>query len=181
MPEIEIRPAIAADIPVLVALDHHYTSENVWQMEFNPAREEGQVNVLFRQVRLPHSVKVEYPYSPHALAENWTRRSGILVASLAGRPVGYVGLGLNMAPQTTWATDLVVDRPVRRQGIASALMLAAQEWAAQMGTNHLVLEMQPKNHAAIQLAYKIGCEFCGYNEFYYANHEIGIFFGKSLR
>jgi len=49
-----------------------------------------------------------------------------------------------------------------------------------MESHNLVLEMQPKNHPAIQLALKLGFEFCGYNDRHYVNHEIGIFFGKSL-
>ena len=48
-------------------------------------------------------------------------------------------------------------------------------------TRRLVLEMQHKNHAAIQLAKKLGFDFCGYNDRYYANHDIGLFFAKSLR
>ena len=59
MPEIEIRPAIASDISDLVALDHHYTSDHVWQMDFNHDWEAGQVVTTFRQVRLPRAVRVE--------------------------------------------------------------------------------------------------------------------------
>jgi hypothetical protein len=33
MPEIEVRPAIEADIPTLVKIDHSYTSDHVWQMD----------------------------------------------------------------------------------------------------------------------------------------------------
>jgi ribosomal protein S18 acetylase RimI-like enzyme len=185
MPEIQIRPAIASDIPLLVALDHHYTSEHVWQLELHQRGEESQVGeqvrtVNFRQVRLPRSVRVEYPRSAGHLASDWFNRSGILVALLEGQPIGYTSLMLNLVPRTTWATDLVVDRLTRRQGIGSALILAALEWAANMDTQNLVLEMQPKNYPAIQMAQKLGFEFCGFNDRYYANHEIALFFGKSL-
>lgn len=180
MPEIEIRPIIASDIDILVTLDHHTTSDQVWQMDFNHQREGGQVSVYFRQVRLPRSVRLEYPRSPRSLAQDWTQRSGTLVALLRDQPIGYVSLMLNRAPSTAWATDLVVDRHLRRQGIGCALTLAAQEWGEHMGCHTLVLEMQPKNYPAIQMALKLGLEFCGYNDRYYRNQEIGIFFGKSL-
>ena len=185
MPEIEVRPAIASDIPLLVALDHHYISDRVWQMELRSrdeaSHDDEQVRMIyFRQVRLPRSVRVEYPRSPRSLANDWTSRSGILVAVLAGRPIGYTSLMLNIVPRTTWISDLVVDRPLRRQGIGSALMLAAFEWASNMATQNLVLEMQPKNHPAFQLSLKLGFEFCGYNDRYYNNREIGIFLGKSV-
>ncbi len=180
MPEIEIRPAVAADIPALIKLDHCFTTDHVWQMEFLPERERGQISVSFRKVRLPRAVRVDYPRPPRALADDWTRLSGLLVAELEEQSVGYAGLILDRITKATWISDLVVDKPLRRQGIGSALLLAASDWAGTMDSRTLVLEMLPKNHPAIQLAFKLGFEFCGYNDLYYAGHEIGIFFRKSL-
>ncbi|NMC12997.1 MAG: GNAT family N-acetyltransferase [Chloroflexi bacterium] len=179
MPEIEIRPAISSDIPALMALDHHYSSDYVWQMELET--EENQIKVHFRQVKLPRSVRVEYPRPVSSLADDWTRRSGILVAVHQGETVGYISLNLQLAPCTTWATDLAVIRRLRRQGIGSALVLAAEEWGLQHDTRRIVLEMQPKNYPANQMAHKLGFELCGFNDNYYANHDIALFYGKSLR
>lgn len=179
MPEIEIRPAIASDISSLVALDHHYTSDHVWQVDFKHDWEAGQVMAVFRRVHLPRAVRVEYPRSPHTLEFDWAQRSGILVAVLDGVPVGFASLALGRAPYTAWVTDLVVDRPLRRQGIGTGLTLAATEWAASMNCRNLVLEMQTKNHPSIQFASRLGFEFCGYNDLYYASHDIGIFYCKS--
>ena len=185
MPEIEIRAANAEDIQALVALDHNYVSDFAWQMDYSrnesPLAEESQVQVGFRQIRLPRSVRVEYPRQPQALLEDWGQRSSILVSLLAGEPVGYAGLMLGVAPLTAWVTDLVVKRRWRRQGIGTALLLAAQEWGVHQGCRNLVLEMQSKNYPAIQMAYKQGLDFCGYNDRYYANHDIALFFAKSLR
>lgn len=179
MPEIEIRPISATDLPVLIAMDHHYTSEYVWQMEIQ--REERQVQITFREVRLPRSVQVKYPRDPMKLADEWNRRDAILVAEFEGQTVGYISLVMNMAPHATWATDLAVLRKVRRRGIGSALVLAAQEWAEQNESQRLILEMQPKNYPAIQLVRKLGFELCGYNDHYYANHDIALFFSKWVR
>jgi ribosomal protein S18 acetylase RimI-like enzyme len=179
MPEIEIRPATAKDIPPLTSLEHNYTSEYVWQMELQ--REENQTNVIFREVRLPRSVQVAYPRDIQSLSKTWKERSGLLVSVFEDEVVGYINLMQNMAPKTTWATDLVVMRRSRRQGIASALILAAQEWAIEHGSWRLVLEMQPKNHAAIRLAQKLGFDFCGYNDRYYINQDIALFFAKWLK
>ena len=179
MPEIEIRPAISADIPALIAIDHRYTSDNVWQMEIQ--QDESQIAISFREVRLPRSVRVDYPRSPGELADTWTQRSGLLVALFEGEPIGYASLMLELAPLTTWMTDLAVARRLRRQGIASALVLAAQEWATQHDSHYLVLEMQPKNVPALKLVQKLGFDFCGYNDRYYKNHDIGLFFAKAVR
>jgi len=186
MPEIQIRPAAASDLPALAALDHSYVSDHVWQMDIDQS-EEGQIVVSFRESQLPRSVHVTYPRDPNALAKEWKagRHSpyqvGLLAAVFQTEVVGYISLAQNMAPLNTWITDLVVMRRMRRQGIGSALLLAAREWARQQGSQRLVLEMQPKNYPAICMAYKLGFVLCGYNDRYYANHDIALFFGRSVR
>jgi len=179
MPEIEIRPALAADIQALMALEHNYSSDFVWQMDFRS--EEGLIQVTFREAKLPRSVQVKYPRDPQELAEHWKARDGLLVAGLDGQVVGYIGLVQNAALKTTWATDLAVIRRFRRQGIGSALVISGQDWAAQHNSRRLILEMQPKNYPAIQLAIKLGYELCGYNDHYFTNHDIALFFSKWLR
>jgi len=179
MPEIAIRLATAADIPHLIELDHSYVSDYVWQMEVQ--QDEELVNVTFRQIRLPRSARVEYPRSPRLLEQDWQDRSAVLVALLAEQPVGYISLMQHTAPLATWTTDLVVMRRLRRQGIGTALLLAAQEWAKTHGSSRLVLEMQPKNYPAICLAQKLGFDFCGYSDRYYSNQDIALFFARPLR
>lgn len=179
MPEIEIRPAIEADIPRLVAIEHDYTSDYVWQLEVH--EEENQLEVNFRQVRLPRSVRVDYPRSPQNLLKDWSYRTALLIALHEGEPVGYISTNKNMAPMTNWITDLAVARRMRRRGVGSALVLAAQEWARQFFPYRMVLEMQPKNYPAICMAKKIGFEFCGYNDRYYPNRDIALFFSRSVR
>ena len=179
MPEIEIRPAVAQDIPSLVAIDHSYTTDHVWQMEIQS--EEGVTGISFREIRLPRSVRVEYPHRIDTLADEWTQRAGLLVALLEDEPVGYISLMLNVAPLTAWVRDLAVVRRLHRQGIGSTLVLAGQELGSNLGCRRMVLEMQPKNYALIHLARKLGFDFCGYNDRYYTNHDIGLFFAKSIR
>lgn len=179
MPEIEIRPATPLDIPGLVTLDHSYTSEYVWQMEI--LAEEGQVEVRFSEKRLPRSARVEYPRPVAALADDWAERAGLLVAVLEEDTVGYISLSLDVAPVTAWVTDLAVLPSLRRRGIGSALILAAQEWGEDHACRRLVLEMQPKNLPAIRMVKKLSFDFCGYNDRYYANHDIALFFARSLR
>jgi ribosomal protein S18 acetylase RimI-like enzyme len=181
MPEIHIRPAIADDIPTLMALNHSYTSDQVWQMEILKGEEDSRIKVHFRQIRLPRSVTVEYPRHTKELATDWTKRSGLLVTLLNEEVIGYISLMLDKAPLTAWVTDLVVDQRVRRQGIGSALVIAASEWGSNYACRYLVMEMQPKNFPTIQLARKLGFDFCGYNDRYYQNNDISLFFAKSLR
>jgi GNAT superfamily N-acetyltransferase len=179
MPEIEIRPVVNQDIPILISLDHDYVSDHVWQMDIT--QDEKNVRIDFRQIQLPRSVRVDYPRPPQELLSDWQNRSALLVGVLQGEVISYVSLMLGYAPLTAWVTDLVVLRRLRRQGIASALLYAAQQWAKQKGCLRLALEMQPKNYPAICMAQKLGFDLCGYNDRYYINHDIALFFAKAVR
>ncbi len=120
MPEIEIRPPASEDIPKLVDIDHDYMSDHVWQMEVQ--HESGQkpsdlrVEIIFRQLKLPRSVRVAYPRSPTELVNDWKDRSCLLVAALQGEVVGYASMMLTIAPHTSWMTDLVIMRRLATTG-----------------------------------------------------------------
>lgn len=179
MPEIHLRPATTADLPYLSEIDHSYTSDFVWQLD--PTIDEGQIQVTLRRVRLPRAIPVPYPRPLSQLAEDWLGRSGMLVALFEDQPVGYAGLQLGLHPEDVWLADLAVERAHRRQGIGSALILAALDWSQHHDRRYLFLGLQHKNHPGIQLAHKFGFEFCGYNDRYYANHDIGLFFARPVR
>jgi len=177
MPEIEIRPATEPDIDTLVHIDHSYTSDHVWQMD--PHFSSGQTGAIFRELRLPRTARVDYPRSPKTLKGKWKTYSGILVAVHSGEVVGYTSLMDNTIPLTTWAMDLVVRPQLRRQGIGTALLLAALEWTGSQSKSHrLMLGMQPKNFPAINLAQRLGFDYCGYIDHYFPNRDIAIFFTK---
>jgi GNAT superfamily N-acetyltransferase len=145
MPEIVVRPATAEDMPKLMEIDHDYVSDHVWQLsvqkETGTSPTDNQVTVVFRQLQLPRSMHVAYPRSPARLADGMEADAALLAAVLGGEVVGYVRLRSNIAPLSTWVTDLAVARRHRRQGIGSGLVLAGQEWGHQQGSYRMVLEM----------------------------------------
>ncbi|HPH97879.1 MAG TPA: GNAT family N-acetyltransferase [Anaerolineaceae bacterium] len=179
MPEIEIRPMIESDMPILMGLEHNYRSHYVWQMDL--AVDAGQTTIVFREVRLPRPVDVDYPRQPMAVLQEWKDAAVVLVAEHEGVPAAYIVIQEDMAPSTAWITDLVVAPSLRRQGIGSTLMLAAQSWAVQRGSRRMVLETQSKNHAGISMALKLGFEFSGYHDRYFLNQDIALFFARFLR
>ncbi len=179
MPEIEIRHAVVTDIPKLLELEHSFLTSYVWQMD--RSFEKGQWLINFREVRLPRQIKVDYPVPSDILGSELTQRSGLLVASINNEPVGYVGIKAAPVTGTAWVMDLVVKYDMRRKGIASALVLAAQDWASSRNLLRMILEMQSKNFPAIHLALKMGFEFCGYNDQYYVTRDIALFFARFLR
>ncbi|MBL8058651.1 MAG: GNAT family N-acetyltransferase [Anaerolineales bacterium] len=179
MPQVQVRPAVSADLPILTALDHSYTTEHVWQME---SRQEGEaIHVTFRQVRLPRSVRVSPPRDPHGLAEAWNRRLCFLVAEDGGHLQGYVNLMPAGFPDSAWIADLGVERRFRHMGVGSVLLAAALQWARANGLQRVILETQSKNHPAICFAQKHGLVYCGYNDRYYPNQDVALFFGAHLK
>jgi len=80
MPEIEIRSATATDIPGLVQMEHTSLTTHVWQME--RLQEEGTLQTIFREVRLPRPVRLVYPRPISKLADNWQMMSIVLIVSI---------------------------------------------------------------------------------------------------
>jgi GNAT superfamily N-acetyltransferase len=177
MPEIEIRPAVATDIKKLISLEHASESDYVWQVDIR--RTAGEVNVILREVRLPKTVSVHYPRPTQTLVDDWSK-SPMLVAVHSNLPVSYLRMTDQLVAGSVWITDLVVGKAFRRRGIATALIIAAHQWAQQRGSHRSVIEMPSKNHATIQLAQKLGYEFCGYNDQYYVTRDVALFFGRLI-
>jgi GNAT superfamily N-acetyltransferase len=178
MESTNVRRATSSDIPLLASLDHHYSTDHVWQMGYNAGS--GDIAISFREVRLPRAMRVEYPRDPGRLADEWNAKLSIQVAEADEEKLGYVTLVEGPAAGSVWITDLVVDLPHRRQGVATRLVAAAREWARQARHGRMFLEMQSKNYPAICLARKLGFAFTGYSDRYYPDQDIALFFALDL-
>ncbi len=177
MKPLEIRPALAADIPYLVRLDHGVESTHVWRMEGGNGEALG---AWFRPTPLPRPVWLSYPYPPERLLEGWRRRPAFWVALQHGRPVGYAALGWSPAPDVAWLADVVVDTPYRRQGVGQALLHTALNWAAAQGYRRLVWGVSFRNHPAIALAFRSHLHFVGFQQGYFPTGDTALFLGREL-
>jgi GNAT superfamily N-acetyltransferase len=179
MIEYNIRPTIPSDLARLMGLDHSLQSDHVWQLELR--RETGQAVATFREVRLPRPIALDYPHNPFALADEFKKTTSMLTAVSGPDIIGYVAIIERAAVSLAWVTDLVVAPQARRQGVGSALLLAAQDWALEREHRSMMMEMQAKNLPAIRLAQKHGYDFCGYNDHYYLNQDVALFFARALK
>lgn len=167
------------DIQACEALDHNYATDYVWQMD---AREQPDgISVAFRSVRLPRTLRGRYPRPLNGLIVRWEEGNAVLVAKDEDKVVGYLHLAEQGGESTGWARNLAVTPRLRRRGIGTALLQAAADWLCRRNVSQLLLETTTKNYPAICFAQKQGFSFCGYNDRYYASHDIAIFFAKSLR
>lgn len=183
MPDILVRAAIDTDWPAITAFDSSYSTDYVWQMDWHDdvAQPGGELRVTFRPTRLPRSMRVTFPRGLQALEQAWAQRHCFLVAEQAGQLQGYIHLTQSGMPGTAWVGDFAVERRWRRNGLGTVLLNAASDWARHHGFGRLVLEMQAKNHPAIVFAQARGFLFCGYNDRYYPNQDVAVFFGRGLK
>ncbi len=143
---------------------------------------QNEVSVSFREVRLPRPVRVLFPRAQEGLFDGiWAQRTCFLVAELGGMPRGYLNLASGPLPDIGLIADFAVERRHRHQGLGGALMVAARHWARENRLRRLIVETQSKNYPAIRFCHKHGFSFCGYNDRYYANMDVALFFGLNLR
>jgi RimJ/RimL family protein N-acetyltransferase len=86
-----------------------------------------------------------------------------------GRLIGRLSVGRDPHPASTHVADvgLMVAREARRQGVGTALLQAAVEWARETGVRKLELHVFPWNEAAIALYDAFGFEREGYRKRHY--------------
>lgn len=178
MTKVLIRQAVSPDIEYLSKFDHCVKSDFVWQMNQNVV--DDQITTVFHETRLPREIRLSYTRSPDTLEMRWRDYSSVLVACIDNAPVGYISFSELFTPEMIWVKDLVVDELWRKQGIGSSLCLAARKWGEERNFLKITLEMSSKNHPAICFARKHNFEFAGFNDSYFNNNDIALFFSRLL-
>jgi RimJ/RimL family protein N-acetyltransferase len=96
--------------------------------------------------------------------------AAVFVAELGdGSLVGRLSVGRDPHPASSHVADvgLMVARGARRQGVGTALLQAAVDWAREGGVRKLELHVFPWNEAAIALYEAFGFEREGYRKRHY--------------
>ncbi|PJF35146.1 MAG: hypothetical protein CUN49_12075 [Candidatus Thermofonsia Clade 1 bacterium] len=180
---LSIRAAAPDDLPACLALDLSYETDYVWQIDVR-GDESGAIAISLRTARLPRAMRVSYPRSRALLnaALTWDSAFGaFLVAEKGGALCGYLLLRFEPERSAAWIAELGVDAASRRRKIGTALLNAAYAQAQARGLRHLSIETQTKNYPAICFCQRNGLSFCGYNDLYFANGDVALFFGQTVR
>ena len=176
MAEILVRQAVLADIELLSRFEHSIKTDCVWQM--TQKSDVGRITTAFTEIRLPREMRLGYPKSPDTLLDRWKFYSGVLIACIKKVPVGYIAFNGAFSQDILWIKDLVVDDSWRNKGVATALIQAAGEWGAARHYSKLTIEMASKNYPGICFAKKCGFEYAGFNDNYFNNNDIALFFTR---
>lgn len=176
---MHIRAANLADLSRCFHISGVFETDHVWQVDQRV--EEDVITVTLRLVRLPRPLKASYPPWGEGLLDQWERGDCVLVAEDEHEILGYTVMSLQPDRELGWVDHLVVTAPARRHGVGTTLLRAAHEWGVQRGVRRIMLAVQSKNHPAVCFCRKHGLAFCGFNERYFANLDIALFFGGFLR
>lgn len=140
MPKTVIRPAVAADLPAILALYHTLDEELVdMQPEFFCAAPREEEPILRY---------IEAPDADFLLAEQEGTVVGLALVVYAGWTPSFSCV---LPHRYASLNDLVVARDARSQGIGSMLLGAAKRWARDRRLEYLELNVLAQNSSAIAL------------------------------
>jgi GNAT superfamily N-acetyltransferase len=177
-----IRDGVEADIDLCMALDHSYTSDYVWQVQIE-RDDPHYYQMTFRTERLPRTLEASYLASAERLKLALPDDHCFLVAAERDGAgiLGYCVMSQQQTHRVAIVHDLVIERAYRRSRIGSKLLNIARRWGREKHLQRLLVEVNTRNHPAIVFCQSSGLTFCGYNERYFDQQEIAIFFGQNLR
>jgi ribosomal protein S18 acetylase RimI-like enzyme len=176
---MNLRLAQVRDLDACIALDESYETEYVWQMD--NSRSNGSIQLGFRTTRLPRAMRVSVRSPQDALAEHFEQGECVLVAEESPRVVGFVDATHDPGQRVAWIHSLVVAGDFRRQKIGSQLLRATMDWAHEKKLRAVIANISTKNYPASMFLQKHGFAFCGFNDQYYHNRDIALFFACNLR
>lgn len=181
-PGFIIRDALETDVQHCLAVEAHYETEYVWQV--NIQQDAALRSATFKTERLPRTMRVQYPVNEHRLQVALADQQCFLVAAARDEPdllFGYLAMRADPVHQIGWIHDMVVAEPFRRRRIGTRLIKAARQWSLENDLRQLMIETQTKNYPSILFCQQVGFVFCGFNDRYFTNQDIAVFFAQSLR
>lgn len=180
-PGFLIRDGLESDIDRCLLLDHTYETEHVWQMAL--FEEIAGWQVTFKTEHLPRMMEVEYPADQKRIRAALPDEHCFLVAETRepDELLGYLTMRNQPGHGIALVQDIVVSRPYRGHGIATRLLNVARQWAQEHQLKQLMIEVQTKNYPALMFCEKSGLRFCGFNDRYFQNGDIAVFFSQTLR
>ena len=179
MAEIEIGAATLEEYPQIAAMDLSFESDYVWKTQ--TLEEYESFESSFQRIRLPKTIRVSFQAYSSANLETLIRNREILSVRYDDRVIGYVRLERDETVNRLMLKTGGIMPEYRNKGVGSVLLDQVTEIARHNGLRSIVCMVQAKNDPAIHFLLSHGFVFCGYQEFFFRNMEIGLFFSKNVR
>ena len=179
MAEIEIGAAAMEELPQIAQMDLSFESDYVWKTQMLEGLDSFESS--FQRIRLPKTIRVSFQAYSTANMETLIQRREILAVRYEGNVIGYARLEQDETVNRLVVKSGGIMPEYRNKGVGSVLLDRICEIAHYNRIRSLVCMVQAKNDPAIRFLMARGFVFCGYQEFFFRNMEIGLFFSKNIR
>ncbi len=179
MPEIELRVADMSDCPLIKKIDLDFESNYVWKSQI--VDDLDSYSIVFQKIKLPKTISVPFQAGDAFAVEMMVKRQEVFVTRYENQMIGFVHLERDIINNRILIKIGGVKPEYRRKGIGTAMLSGIQSLAQQNAIGRVVFTVQAKNDPAIRFLMSKGYQFCGYQEFYFPNLEIALFFSKNIR
>ena len=179
MADIEIGAATLDEMAQISQMDLSFESDHVWKTQMLEGMDSFESS--FQRIQLPKPIKVSFQaYSPVNL-ETLIRQRMILSVRYEDKVIGYARLEQDETVNRLIVKTGGVMPEYRNKGVGTVLLERICEIARHNRIRSLVCMVQAKNDPTIHFLLARGFVFCGYQEFFFRNMEIGLFFSKNIR
>lgn len=181
-PQFIVRDGIEDDIPACLALDSRYETHQVLQVYLHGQESTGW-EVSLQRERLPRPVELSNSFQRIQLRSALDQKHCLLVAEQHSDEQIMGGLVMTPNEMHGFAQiqNIVVSASARRKKAGSRLLIASGIWAREHGLTRLMAELQTKNTPAIAFLESLGFSFCGFNDRYFSDENIALFFSLPLK
>lgn len=172
-----IRRPTLHDLNDCAKLDASYTTQRVWQL--NLGVEPNDIAIHLHLVQLPRPINVPADPMGDNLLRYWQRGDCMLSARQDRDVVGFIHLFTE--PGMALIQHHIVQPDYRRQGVGAKLLAQAMQWGQDRNLRSIMVQVSTKNYPAISFYLNHGFSFCGFNERFYADHEITLDLARTIR
>ena len=179
MAEIKIGASTNEEYPQIAAMDLSFDSNYVWKTQTLEGLDSFEAS--FQRIRLPKTIHVSFQAYIPTILETLVRQREILSVRYEEKVVGYLRLEQDETVNRLILKTGGIMPEYRNKGIGTVLMDRVTEIASHNRLRSIVCMVQAKNDPAIRFLLGKGFVFSGYQEFFFRNMDIGLFFSKNVR
>lgn len=180
---IIIRSATMNDAPLLARMNLNFESETVFcaTIDDQLRTTNEAAAIAFQEVRLPKRDTIAFQRPPKEFFEMKLRADEVVAATIENTPVGFLHLDIDAERSCLRLCTGGVASDQRNAGVGLALLNHAETTAKKLELKRITAALQSKNAPAIAFIQKQGYRLSGYEEFYFPNLELALFFTKMIR
>ena len=179
MADIEIGTATLDEMPQIAQMDLSFESDYVWKTQMLEGFDTFESS--FQRIRLPKTIRVSFQAYSAANLETLIRQNSIISVRYEDQLIGYVRLERDETVNRLVLKTGGIMPEYRNKGVGTVVLDRVCEIAKINKIRSVVCMVQAKNDPAIHFLLARGFVFCGYQEFFFRNMEIGMFFSKNIR